>query len=121
MQFFQTPNAVPLTQFILPNGEPRSVTAHVGPESARLATQIRKAGYTFECEVLTTGEVSLTCCSSETDIAIVICQNAPGVTTKALEQLIADSHGLIFCIECKVAEPKVDCQACSEMRSNLEC
>ena len=49
------------TQYLLPLGEQRRVSVDRPEEIGRLAEAVTKAGYHFECEMLTTGEVSLTC------------------------------------------------------------
>ncbi len=71
------------TQFLLPDGRTRPMTINRFPEVESLASRVVDAGGILESEVLTTGEVSLTC---ERDVngeretlAIEIVKNGPGV------------------------------------------
>lgn len=51
------------------------------------ANQIHAAGFRFKCEILTTGEVSLTITDDEADHAIEVVPNGPG-TGEAVDRLV---------------------------------
>ncbi len=83
-----------LTQYLRPNGHKTQVNYEAPEEIENLAAYFCKYGGRFECEVLTTGQVSITSCHSEHpygDIAIEICQNGPEVneaTNKVVKKSI---------------------------------
>jgi len=84
---------IPFTEYVLPHGRRQMGGFQRPDEVADKASAIRKAGYRFEAEVLSTGHVSLTivgCCprvSEESDVAIEIAMNGPEVT-KAVDRMI---------------------------------
>lgn len=72
-------SVIELTQYIRPHGRKQTVYAPTSQAVEAMANRIVEAGFKFECEVLTTGEVSLTISSGHEDVAIEICQNGPEV------------------------------------------
>jgi len=72
---------IPFTQYLLPNGAKQSTSIEMDDEISALAGELIAKGYRFECEILTTSDVSLTCVDPKDtgDIAIVICKNGPEV------------------------------------------
>lgn len=80
---------IPVTQFIMPHGTPRPMYAWVTKSAHDKASQIIKAGYKFEAEVLTTGEVSLTVADpvAGKDVAIEVCGNGPELVD-AMDRMI---------------------------------
>ena len=82
---------VPFTQYIRPHGRTREVTLQCLTEEAFLKSQtILSSGLKFECEILTTGESSLTIADreKEEDLAIEVSPAGYGDTCQALENLI---------------------------------
>lgn len=74
---------IPFTQFMLPDGREQKANFRVtNHQAAAQANEMLESGrYRFECEVLTTGQVSLSCADleEEDDIAIEVVENGPGV------------------------------------------
>lgn len=92
-------NRIPFVQFMLPNGrqEPTSLPVD-DPSTGKLASEILMTKrYRFECEVLRTGQVSVTCADSQEqeDIAIEVCRNGPAVTA-AVSKMVKDAYAIIF-------------------------
>jgi len=81
---------IPFTQYKLPHGRTESVSIERYGQVARKAEQIIAKGLHFECEILPTGEVSLTITDEkEGDLAIELCPNGPEVN-QAIDKLIAE-------------------------------
>ena len=81
---------VPFTQYTLPHGAMRDVITHVPAAMFEKVQSILDAGYVFECEVLSTGIVSLTITDRDVDDFIcVLAHNNRDVLTK-VQQMIAD-------------------------------
>lgn len=75
---------IPFTQYVLPHGRRREETIERPSEIEALARKFIEAGGRYECEVLTTGEVSFTAVfcdedGDEQDVEIEICANGPEV------------------------------------------
>lgn len=89
---------IPFTQYSLPDGRQSTVLYKPDPSVGRLAGAIlKRGGFRFECEILTTGEVSLTCHDTkrQEDIAIQVCANGPGIHD-AVDRMIRQAHGQVF-------------------------
>jgi hypothetical protein len=85
---------IPFTQYMRPNGRAVPVSIAVDPEVAAIAQTIRARGLAFECEVLTTGQVSLTITDPEEgDLDIRVVENGPGVR-EAVEDLVRNFGAL---------------------------
>lgn len=86
--------SIPFTQYLLPDGQRRDESIDRPEDIEALARQFIDAGGRYECEILTTGEVSLTAVidtgDGEEDAEIEICQNAPGVGA-AVDRLVSAS------------------------------
>lgn len=79
---------VPFTQYLRPHGERRDVFIEISPDIAAKAHAIIARGLVFECEELSSGEVSLTITDPEEgDLDIRVVPNGPGVR-EAVEDLI---------------------------------
>jgi hypothetical protein len=72
---------IPFTQYLLPNGRKQQTFIEMDEDTFKAAAGLIEKGYRFECEILTTSDVSLTCVDPEDtgDIAMVICKNGPEV------------------------------------------
>lgn len=80
---------VPFTQYLRPRGDRLYVHIEVAPELAAKAHAIIARGLAFECEELSTGQVSLTITDPEEgDLDIRVVPNGPGVR-EAVEDLIS--------------------------------
>lgn len=80
--------SIPFTQFILPNGKRRSTSIEVSDDAAAKALQLIERGLVFECEILSTGSVSVTITDPEEgDLDIRIVANGPGVR-EAIEAMV---------------------------------
>lgn len=92
-------NVIPFTQFMLPDGRQKDTSFPANdPSTAKMASEILMTKrYRFECEILTTGAVSVTCADrqEEEDIAIEICRNGPEVV-KAVSKMVKDAYAIIF-------------------------
>lgn len=69
--------SIPFTQYKLPNGHPVPVAIDRPAEIEAMADRFIQAGGRYECEMLTTGEVSFTAVKDEEDIEIEVCENGP--------------------------------------------
>lgn len=92
-------NKIPFIQFMLPDGrQEETILTAESPSTAKMASEILMTKrYRFECEVLRTGQVSVTCADrqEEEDIAIEICQNGPAVPV-AVSKMVKEAYGIIF-------------------------
>lgn len=81
--------AVPVTQFMLPDGRRKAITVERPREIAERAHKIIGRGLRFEAEVLMTGQVSLTVSDpgEEVDLFIEISPNGPEVL-EAFDRLV---------------------------------
>jgi len=96
-------NWIPVTQFLRPFGTPRPMKAPCDDKEAlRKAGHILRKGYTFTCEVLTTGEVAqyITDPKAEEDKAIRVTPNGPEVQD-ALVDMINDFFVNLECYNTK--------------------
>ena len=76
------------TQYLRPNGLKAPMSVHCRANVEEKAKRIIDSGYLFECEVLTTGEVSLTITNDKDgDVAIKVVPNSPSIPL-AVESLI---------------------------------
>lgn len=80
---------VHFTQYLRPHGVPVLVFIDRPEPLAERARRIIAAGFQFECEILTTGDVSLTIHDVEEgeDVAIEVCANGPDVLL-AMDRLV---------------------------------
>lgn len=86
--------AIPFTQFVAPHGRQKTVFIQVRPDVADKAHSLIARGLSFECEVLSTGEVSATITDPEEgDLDIVVVPNGPGVR-EAIERMIEEFASL---------------------------
>lgn len=84
--------AIEFTQFVLPRGERKPTSIERPDEIETLADKFIAGGGWFECEVLTTGRVSLTACmnreNGDNDIEIEVVPNGPGIG-EAVDRLVS--------------------------------
>ena len=81
---------IPFTQYLLPNGRSRQIDLFTNDEEIFTKSKlIQNAGFRFECEYLTTKELSVTILDvrKERDVAIEICGKGTFVVDH-LEKLI---------------------------------
>lgn len=75
--------AIPFTQYLLPHGEKRAESIERPADIEALAQRFIDAGGRFECEVLRTGQISLTAVypidGEPQDVEIELCSNGPDV------------------------------------------
>jgi hypothetical protein len=87
------------TQYLLPNGrrEPRTIDRPAEIEA--IAQRFIDSGGKYECEVLRTGQVSLTAVKrvngEEQDVAIVLCANEPDKIGPSVDKLVRESEPFI--------------------------
>jgi hypothetical protein len=74
-------DSIPFTQYLMPNGERRSIEIKRPEDIYEKAMDIIKAGHCFEAEMLRTGEISLTIfnVAEEEDVDIEVIANGPEV------------------------------------------
>jgi len=84
---YEFQDAIPFKQFLYPNGQERQVSVVRPLEIMKKAEKIIHNGYEFQCEVLSTGEVSFTISDEDGDHAIEIVENGPGVP-EAVDRLV---------------------------------
>lgn len=81
---------IPFTQYMLPNGRRQETSIEVDADVATKARELIAEGLCFECEVLTTGSVSLTITDPEEgDLDIRIHANGPGIR-EAVEDMVRE-------------------------------
>jgi hypothetical protein len=80
---------VAVTQFLKPDGIRRNLQIKLSRDYEKKAAQIINDGYCFECEVLSTLEVSFSISNGEEDVYIEIAEKRPGAL-EALEKVIDD-------------------------------
>jgi acyl-CoA thioesterase FadM len=87
---------IQFTQYLMPDGRQREVFFESKKEHDDKVTALTEAGVSFEVEMLSTGEVSLTVEYEDLDeenitLAHEICSNGPEVTA-AVETLIKEAY-----------------------------
>ncbi|MDW9726340.1 hypothetical protein GOB91_29265 [Sinorhizobium meliloti] len=78
---------IPFTQYLMPDGRKAPVRINRPDEISDKAEKIIEAGYRFECEVLTTGQISLTIAGKDGDEDIEVVPNGPEVPV-AVDRMI---------------------------------
>lgn len=73
---------IPFTQYLMPNGRAVPVKIDRPDPVSSKAHAIIARGYSFECEMLTTGEVSFTITTDDGDEEVEICENGPEVLVR---------------------------------------
>lgn len=84
--------AIPFTQYLKPGGRRADVSIERPAHIASMADRIMERGYRFECEVLSTGQVSLTVADYEGDHDIELCNNGievPGAVDRLVTRFAA--------------------------------
>ena len=81
--------AIPFMQYLRPDGRKRPTSIDRPDDIATKAIRIIAAGYRFEIEELTTGDVSMTIFDPDKgiDVAIEVCPNGLAVTA-SVDKLI---------------------------------
>lgn len=87
--------SIPFTQYMLPNGRRRAEKIDRPPEIEALAERFIAAGGRYECEILTTGLVSITAVflvgNELQDIAIEVCPNNGPAVEDAVDFVVRSS------------------------------
>ena len=87
--------SIPFTQHLRPNGRKSPIEIDMPEDIEKLARSFIERGGWFDCEVLTTGDVSLTAGfvvnAEPQDIAIRIVPNGPGIDG-AVESLVREAN-----------------------------
>jgi hypothetical protein len=78
---------IEFTQYLRPDGRKKIVFAPCTSEIRKKATELELKGLKFECEILTTGDVSLTINDFFGDVGIEISKNDKSIN-QALEKLV---------------------------------
>ncbi len=87
---------IPFTQYLRPDGRPRAVSIDRSASIEAAAAEFLRVGGRYECEELTTGEVSLTAVltpvgeAEPRDVEGVVCANGPPVL-EAVDELVLAS------------------------------
>jgi hypothetical protein len=83
---------IPFTEYRLPHGRRFETGIDCPDDVAASAQQVIDAGHRFECEILRTGQVSLTVFNleDEEDVAIRVVPNGPGIK-EAVASLVAEA------------------------------
>jgi hypothetical protein len=89
-------------QYCLPGGRRKPASCEVSDEMGAMADKIIEKGFRFECEILRSGEVSLTISDpeEERDVCIKICENGPKVN-ECRDALIREGYELLVTNEVK--------------------
>lgn len=80
---------VNVTQFKMPDGRAVQTGTDLPDELQPHYDEMRRRGWRFEAEMLSTGDVSITIADDETDQDIRIVANGPGVQDAMVEMLRA--------------------------------
>jgi hypothetical protein len=90
---------IPFTQYLRPHGKKKETQISRDPEIEDKARVLLELGCAFECEVLVTGEVSLTCeDASEQTLSIEVVPNGPQVPG-AVDRLVCDAWAKLAGVE----------------------
>jgi hypothetical protein len=91
--------SIPFTQYLRPDGRRRDEAIDRSAEVEALADKFIAAGGRYECEVLTTGHVSLTAAydvnGEQQDIAIKVFTQRPGLIGEKVDELVRESVAYI--------------------------
>jgi hypothetical protein len=86
---------IAFTQYHLPNGRRQPRAFERPAEIEAIAQRFIDSGGKYECEVLRTGQVSLTAVKrvngEERDVAITLCLNEPDKIGHAIDELVRQS------------------------------
>jgi len=88
--------AIPFTQYLLPDGRTTEVTINRPEAVEKQARVVSEHGWRFECELLTTGDVSLTVFdpTKGEDVAIELVPNGP-LVPPAVDRLVGQAVKLV--------------------------
>jgi len=87
--------SVPFTQYLLPDGRRTQVLIDMPEEVEGIARRFIASGGRYECEILTTGDVSITKRRGEEgDVAIAVCPNGPEVPAN-VDKVVRESEQYI--------------------------
>lgn len=83
--------SIPFTQFMMPDGRQVPVSIQMPVATEEKAKVLLNAGFRFEIEMLSTGEISMEVVDHEDEpIAAEICRNGPQVLT-AIAKMVEDA------------------------------
>jgi hypothetical protein len=80
---------IPFTQYLLPDGRKKYTEIERPDAICEMAESITDMGFSFECEILTTGQASLTISGKDGDEDIIICSNEPGKVSESVDKLVS--------------------------------
>lgn len=90
--------SIPFTQYLLPDGRRTQVLIDMPEDVEEIARRFIASGGKYECEILTTGDVSITAVKringEEGDVAIAVCPNGPEVPAK-VDEVVRESEQFI--------------------------
>jgi len=90
---------IPFTQYLLPNGRITRINIERPKEIEELAHRFIHSGGRYECEILTTGMVSITAVKKvdgeEQDVAIAVGQNETGEVGQLVDSVVWQSEQYI--------------------------
>ena len=84
---------VKFTQYLRPHGRPKEVYIDLPKEFEDMADKLISQGYHFDIEVLTTGQIHMSCENDSLDSPVIvnaICDNGPKVVT-CVERIISSA------------------------------
>jgi hypothetical protein len=89
--------SIPFTQYVLPRGHRREEQIERPEDIEDIAKRFIQSGGRYECEVLTTGHVSLTAVheldGEDQDVEIIVCANGPEIPEKVDELVrLSEKH-----------------------------
>lgn len=83
--------SIPFTQYLQPEGRTRRAEIDRPGEIEDMAQELLEYGWTFEAEVLNTGEVNLTVFDGEQDVVGRVVPNGPAVPN-AVDEIVKEAH-----------------------------
>lgn len=90
---------IPFTQYLLPNGRIRRINIERPKEIEEIAQRFIKAGGRYECEILSTGEASITAVKmvrgQDGDVAIAVGPNDAEKVGELVDRVVRDSEKFI--------------------------
>jgi hypothetical protein len=85
---------IPFTQYLLPDGHTRPMEIDMPSDVEAAAKELLEKGCNFDAEILTTGEVSVTCELDEELLSIAVCENDRSIFD-AVEEIIRQATAVL--------------------------
>ena len=86
--------AIEFTQYLMPYGRKKQISFELDKETEKNAPELIDCGFRFDVEVLSTGEVSVTCEGEEEGLAAEICKNDPAIND-SVKKLVNDAYKVL--------------------------